>query len=80
MGYEIVMMLRKNLCSRHNTCQEDFSSEERQGSRRTKSEDYSCALQQVTTELRDVSSNEARYFSVESEQSRVERLGLCQFS
>jgi len=34
---------------------------------------YSCALQQVTTELPEVSTNEARYFSVESEQSRVER-------
>jgi len=28
----------------------------------------------VTTELRKVSSNEAGYISVESEQSRVERL------
>jgi len=55
-------------------------SVDRQGSRRTKSEGYSCALQQVKTELRDVSSNEERYFSVESEQSRVERLGLRQFS
>jgi len=41
---------------------------------------YSCALQQVTTELLEVSSNDARYFSVEFEQSRVERLGLLHFS
>ena len=74
------MTLRKNKCSRHNTCQEEFSSEERQGSRCTKSEVYSCALQQVTTELPEVSSNEVRRISVESEQSRVERLGLCQFN
>ena len=77
------MMLPKNLCSRHNTCQEDFrlihGSEDRQGSRTTKSEG-SCALQQVTTELREVSSDEARRIPVESEQSSVERLGLRQFS
>jgi len=74
------MMLRKNLCSRHNIYQEDFSSVDRQGSRWTKSKVYSCALQQVTTELPEVSSNESRYFSVEFEQSLVERLGLLQFS
>ena len=74
------MTLRKNMCSRHSLCEEDFSSEERQGSRWTKSEVYSCVLHQVTTELPEVSSNEARRISVESEQSRVERLGLRQFS
>ena len=40
----------------------------------------SCAVQKVTTELPEVSSNEARLISVESEQSRVERLGSRQFS
>jgi hypothetical protein len=70
---------RKNMWSRHSLCQEDFSSVDRQGSRGTKSKG-SCALQHVTTELGEVSSDEERRISVEAEQSRTERLGLCQFS
>ena len=45
---------------------------DRQGSRCKKSKDYLCALQQVTTELPEVSSDE----TVVAEQSRVDRLDL----
>jgi len=58
--------------------QEDVSSVDRQGSRCKKSKDYSCALQQVKTELPEVSSDATKYSSVVAEQSRIERLGLCQ--
>jgi hypothetical protein len=53
-------------------------SVDRQGSRCKKSKNYSCALQQVTTEIPEVSSDETRYSSVVAQQSRVERLDLCQ--
>jgi len=68
----------ENVCFRHPRCREDFSSVTGKGAREPSPKLFVCVT--GDERINESLTNEAGYISVESEQSRVERLGYVSFA